>query len=362
MGFANITSLARNDGLRGHLFIRPALWLEHQVEVLRSPLLAPEESLSRAAEIAHRISCLASLILFPLIAASFVIGLAIKLWAPQASTESTNATEEATSHDSIHAIEERLLKMIDYAPLRGEVGREILGQITSLKQQFGPISDPKGNTYLKHVETMFQVLVRTIPGSFYIEAQRAGNLTDSNILQVPSDGNCFFHAMSKGLIMLKDHIRWHQAAENHATLRPQIVNWMRENVASDPVLRQYIAEAIEAFQAVKATQHQDQEATLMAIELGGEDVSEARRALAEEKAAVDAMDQGSYLDMIARDGFFASNAERYAIANIYGITVGVQRRIPGVVRLLDLDPDIGVGSKKITLVLVDGNHFDLKIS
>jgi len=144
----------------------------------------------------------------------------------------------------------------------------------------------------------------------------------------PSDGNCLYHSLGKGLELLKEVLilrgAWVDESLEHWKLREKVVTWMKKNVNIDGELQEYLDRAVGDYIEVLKGQYQAQRETLEALKAVGEDVSAASASLTKaesELAQLVALERAQrhqwYLDRAGQSKFFASVAEMYAFSKLY---------------------------------------------
>lgn len=361
MTLNTVLALAQNDKLAGHVFIKPCLWYGRQIQKLVAPWTTPEVSWNRVIEIALRVRILALVVLVPLFAAAFLIGIAVKKIAPVAFNPAAR---------ELHQIGEQLdASLSDLPSLHGEAGNVLERSITAFEKKYVvPGSSPPLEFTLiedyQNIKSVFVELRKMREGLFFTEVY----INDEGIMQQPEDGNCFFHALGKGLILISQQLvdagTWFDINLDHESFRKAVVEWMRKS--QDPVLKKYIDEAIEGYVATRKTQYQQERQTLVLLQIAGENVTAAIQALDQEEQKLNGLLHPQiryhlYYEKIGTIGFFASKAEIYAVSQMFKVAIHIERKI-GERNLGEVDPPINPHYPlKITLTHVNGKHFDLKV-
>jgi hypothetical protein len=190
------------------------------------------------------------------------------------------------------------------------------------------------------------------------------------IINTPDRGNCFFHAAGEALekLGIRDAFPLH----DHVALRAKVVVWMRERLNTGR-LAEYINNSVETF--LKDTQRRfnsDRKGWIKLRDEEGLDVREALAATDREEAAFlheyrnlehPVLRFEEYLSRMDQIGFFAGEAEFYAIAEMYKVSVHVEveyeGRPPQYNRTFGAqyaDPD-----RSITIIHVNGKHFKYRL-
>jgi hypothetical protein len=380
-----IKELAYNDKIAGHLFTQPALWYGRQMQAIVAPLETPPATYERVVEMAQRIRQLVLVIVLPLAVASFVLGIAIKYYnfVPPSGPDSKkpHSDSPSTAHPSplqADDLSEAPLRVLEgkmeaiFADLRSihaEAGREMEQLIGEFEATWGrnPVTATTSMKMFQHLKSTFSYLKNIKQGLFLIEHP----VDDVGVMRVPKDGNCFFHSMARGLIMLEVQLRrallWREDIPlDHEGFRKAVVDWMRNNYSRDAELLNYMGQAIEAYVAVRRAQHVEERLTMELLKGEGVDVSASEKKMAESVVEHEALldpvgGLEAYLQKIGTVGFFASTAELYAVSQMFGVAIHVEREIRGR-NLGEHDRPVNPGSPyKITLIHKDGNHFDLKV-
>lgn len=197
---------------------------------------------------------------------------------------------------------------------------------------------------------------------------------EDGVMIIPKDGNCFFHSLIRGLTQVQDQLTrqglWNpECVTGHEKFRAHVVDTMRRKIGDDRVLQGHVDSAIEAYVAVCDAKDQEEAATLNLLEEEGTDVSAARARLrqgqSERKRLFDPnprLRHEAYLNKIATLGFFASIAEIYTVSRMFKVGIGIERHF-GNRHLRDHDTNVNPEGSllKITLILENGNHFNLKV-
>jgi len=144
----------------------------------------------------------------------------------------------------------------------------------------------------------------------------------------PSDGNCLYHALGKGLELLKEILilrgAWVDESLEHWKLRDKVVTWMKKNVNIDDELKVYLDRAVGDYIEVRKGQYQAQRESLETLKAVGENTSAASASLTKaesELAQLVALNPTQrrqwYLELAGQPKVFASVAEMYAFSKLY---------------------------------------------
>jgi len=190
------------------------------------------------------------------------------------------------------------------------------------------------------------------------------------VVPVPSDGNCLFHAVVNGLVLLNaQNIKIDEESYDHEKLRKAVIEWEKLHVWDDPVLCGYIKDAIEGFVFVRERQIAEERQTLEGLRTDGSDVDAALEALTTEESLLELLkdrDQHAryqaYFSLLEKPGFFASTAEIYALSRLYPeVAFHTHRDVDGR-RIEGFDPSFNNTAESkfsITVINVNSNHFNL---
>jgi hypothetical protein len=218
----------------------------------------------------------------------------------------------------------------------------------------------------KKVHELYDILrqIKQTPGLFLQEPR----MDDKGVMKMPADGNCYFHAVSAGLQTLETPLKangtWNDDIKDQNALRTRVAAYMKAHVNDDALLKGYIDEGIEAYLAVRKIHLENEKASLQVLEREGQDVKEQLANLQkdiESLKTIPANIHDIYIDGMGTPGAFASKAEMYAISKMFHVDIHVERQIHGR-NIGEVDPVIttGPGCPSITLLHVNGDHFDLK--
>jgi OTU-like cysteine protease len=185
-------------------------------------------------------------------------------------------------------------------------------------------------------------------------------LDEQNILQVPDDGNCAYHAASF-LLNTRDN------KVDHLQLRNQVHAWLVQNAEEEPV-QGYLDEAYNTYNEDIKRAYDHSLATYGLLRQEKSLVEKDYEALAaKEKGELDARWLKSAQDYIARvatPGFWASLPELYAIGVLYQIQVKVENTAAGTI---NLHSDYFKENSPVTLVYnwrpgAQGSHYNGRIN
>lgn len=146
----------------------------------------------------------------------------------------------------------------------------------------------------------------------------------SNIINVPGDGNCFFHAALIGLELHGIAV----VGDSHLTLRQATIAWLRGH-QEDALVVEQMQESVDAYlQNQRARLRSEVDSlTAMLDFLEGQQRREADQAIRLAQQALGTVEAGltheQYLGMTERPGFFASMAEIYALSQRYDLGISV---------------------------------------
>jgi|GEM_PF-3107672 len=179
------------------------------------------------------------------------------------------------------------------------------------------------------------------------------------IIPVPGDGNCLFHALSKGLSLIKDI-----EEIDHASLREKAIAWIKSHKNSDAVLQEHLASAIENYIAAKTAEFNENIENLKEIAQfeSGESIKLAKSKMTAELERISNLTIDQYLELAGQEGFYGTLAEIYAISNLYKVQVRINRIFNGRI-FTNLQPPVNehYGEPFITLSHENGNHFNLAL-
>ncbi|MBS0648309.1 MAG: hypothetical protein JSS10_03680 [Verrucomicrobia bacterium] len=345
---------------------------------LISPLHAPAFTFESVAEIAERVKYigLASLV--------FLIAIAIR-WATAGNTKPVLSAEKGKTEQKEDpasivptpqpgapepTAEKKALESTIGADgqkldqLFGEISKDILNVSQEAYRDF----ESRVAFFLKkyaEVAERYRTLFATIKGNIEVIRYFA-RIKQGIILAQPDKGNCFFEAVRNGLEFLNIEV-----PKDHSNMRQQVVTWMRAKLGTDAKLQQYIRDGIEAF-------IQDKLGSFKAVRKGWEDLgkegidvgqalksadSERDRFVEETKLLLHPVDCfEEYFKRIDQPGFFASDAEFYAVSEMYQLPVHIQVSFNGTEP--EYNRSFGENyrnpNRYLTIVHKDGKHFDLR--
>lgn len=294
-----------------------------------------------------------------------------ELASPVASEVSPPSFEELT--ESCFNVAQKLeVVLSNLKDIRGATGAQFLNAFEQFQEKFGAWeNNPAYETHfseLRGYKWCFDGLLE-LKQSLFISDFRIGK---DGIVRVPRDGNCLFHTVGRGLRLLeeeKDFSGLKDQPLDHESLRKRVVEWERNHLQSDPELRQYIDDAIEALVAVRERDYTEQRAFLKFSSEEGNNVDGAMRALEEEEKELQLFQSSdpdsrynAYLAKVEQNKFFASSSEIYALSRIYPKIAFHTHREIDKKHIEGFDPSFNEGEPySITIVNVDSNHFDLYI-
>lgn len=348
---------------------------------LVSPLHAPAFTLESVAEIAERVKYigLASIVL--------LIAIAIR-WAtagsatPAPSSEKGKAEKKETTSSIVATRrpgdpepigEKKVLAETIQADgqkldqLFGETSRDILkvsneayrsfeGQVAYFLKKYEPLERAK------EYGTLFPVIRHNL------EVIRCfARINQGIILAQPDKGNCFFEAVTNGLKELKI-----EAPRDHWQMRLKVVTWMHEHLDKDAKLQQYIHDGIGnflndklgSFKAVRAGWIELNQKEGLDITQALQGIDEEEKKFKEDNKLLNDEIQcyREYFKRIDQPGFFASDAEFYAISEMYQLPVHIQVSFGGMEPVYDrsFGEKYSKSDRYLTIIHVDGKHFDLR--
>ena len=366
-----LRDLVNNSETKGHRFLQPALWYQHQVEAILKPLSSSPLSYTGAVEIAQKI-CRLPLFLFshlvlPIIGVSFFLGLAIKHYnfvPPTPPREPTPIVQENKPPTTLKTLKDKMEAIFnDLSTIHQSAGQELEQLIQEFNNTTGqnPLADVQEIKQFNLLQSTFLALKQMRQGLFMMEFK----VGDDGVMKVADDGNCFFHAILNGLGKHEENLQ-RKIPLNHQALRQQVVQWMRENLKTDATLRCHIQAAIEAYSAARRALNAEELLTLNLLEEEKQDVSVRKEELEVIEKEIRQMNdpQGGmnfYLGKMEQHGFFASVAEMYAVSQMFGVAIHVERKIGGC-NIGEWDAPVNPSAPhQITLIHQDGKHFNLKV-
>jgi hypothetical protein len=356
-----------------------SLWLGKLV----SPLHAPAFTLESVEEIAERVKYigLASIVLLIAIAIRWATSGTAKpmppanegkaekrgeVPAPIVPTPKPGASKPTAAKQALEASIQADGQKLDR--LFGEISKDILkvsneayrafeGQVAYFQKKYELLE--RANEY----GTLFPVIRHNL------EVIRCfARINQGIILAQPDKGNCFFEAVTNGLKELKIDA----APRDHLQMRREVVTWMHKNLDKNAKLQQYIRDGIGnflndklgSFKAVRAgwVELSQKEGLDITQALQGID-EEERKFKEENKLLIDEIQcYGEYFRRIDQPGFFASDAEFYAISEMYQLPVHIQVSFGGMAPVYDrsFGEKYAKSDRYLTIIHVDGKHFDLR--
>jgi len=186
------------------------------------------------------------------------------------------------------------------------------------------------------------------------------------ILTQPDQGNCFFEAIKNGLELLgiQDDL-------DHTAVRTRVVKWMRENLGSNAKLQENIRLGIEAFLNDRQESFKSARKGWIDLQREGLDVAVALAALNKEEAQFREENKNlfdpvlcyeEYFKRMGQPGFFASDAEFYAVSEMYKVCIHVEVSFGGMES--QYNRSFGeiylTSSRYLTVIHKNGKHFDLR--
>lgn len=198
-------------------------------------------------------------------------------------------------------------------------------------------------------------------------------MDDKGIISQPSDGNCLYHSLVEGLVLLKENLiqraAWIDEPLDHESLRAKVVRWMIANSSTDVLLRDYLDRAVGDYIEVRKGQYMGERDGLEALRLLGEDIAIASASLSDAErqlSILEALDQNQkhkwYLDQAGQPQFFASVAEMYAFSKLYPqVSVHVWRELGGE---WNNNFDAPFNNSDLTINLaynLSGDHFNIYV-
>lgn len=227
-----------------------------------------------------------------------------------------HATEKPVIADIVRDYEE---VMNNLATLLRTQGPKIYEQITKIDRS----EDLKSSQQLDLIARNLAYLLHTDiqpPLAFRVNFER------TNIFNVPSDGNCLYHAFLLGLFFYN---RINPADISHLDLRAFVIGWLRTELAKpieqkDPFVETFLQMSIDDYQDSKKKEKREELATLELV--AAEETPEganarARIAPIREELAILEQEQISFEDYLTRasqPGFFCSSAELFALGKLHG--------------------------------------------
>jgi hypothetical protein len=371
----------------GHAFLKPLLWQERQVSwIFMTPL--PIESSSRALEVIARAVSFVALAVFSIVTLpATLVGWAIKYYfqlsepidspdgpgggsPPPPATQLEPAAPRPELTREIVATATSKLKELKalYEGLMVLSGCDAqklfkgMGEFLSSYEQYRDPDPSAVDGMTKNFNTFDEIAVNTSGMQrvmeFYSDFYRV-QADVNDVIQQPADGNCWLHTSIVGLQLIN-----HQGIDNetHETLRPQVVQWMRDRCTSDLDLNGHIKDAIEAHEHVGMIHSQE---AIMSFENPIYTDAERTVGLANQQREQEILrgftfDQ--YFDQMENVGSHGSRAEFYAISRMFEVNVVIWRDVRGQ---LTNEWDLAITNPRaehtINVVHVEGNHFNYRL-
>ena len=190
---------------------------------------------------------------------------------------------------------------------------------------------------------------------FQLKGLRAGIFLSS----ISDDENSLFYSLQNALESA-DKITHTTAAPE---LRKMVVAWLRENLSENEELKKEIEKSIEAYTSLHRENLEMQlKSAKAAQKLHGLEVYEKVESIEKALKELENFDAEKYFNAMEQFGFFGSNAELYAISQIFNVNIRITRIYNGI----ELKLDYGVTYESnypntpwIHLRHVNGDHFDL---
>lgn len=333
-----------------------SVWMGKFVAPMDAPMLSKEGVF----ELANRVK--------------FLFGIAIlAVLVIVAIYKASRSTEIAAQKplDTIEDASNKIYRKFDtlFADIKNLNTLDLENALTAFHQRFDQYKGQNESIFvgIEEVEKSLRFLKET-KGNLFIAPVR---LSDNGIISQPMDGNCLFHALGEGLLLLKeDLVRlgvWREEPLDHESLRKKIVGWMRDKLPTDNRLKSYLDQAIGDYIEVRKGQHKTQQEGLDALKQMGENISAASDDLQKKVEVLSHLESLSlgakyqwYIAKVGHTDFFASIAEMYAFSCLYPkVCLHVYRELKG--RYTDafdekLNPDCD-----LTIGLaynLNGNHFN----
>lgn len=174
-------------------------------------------------------------------------------------------------------------------------------------------------------------------------------------IDVPSDGNCFFHCMLLGLSELQpDRTDMPPAAQE---LRVNVIDWMKSEQNQNLINRELQRSLRDYEDAQKEKQSQESQDRVLALTLENKNEADLQTVALISPAP---MDMQAYLEAMKQGSCFASSAEIAAITHMYQIKIKVFSQRDNH----DINPDTceSFGDQyepTISIVHHNGSHFQL---
>lgn len=265
--------------------------------------------------------------------------------APQASSVDIlrNAREEI---DRIRVLYNTLCDL--KSPQLDTLLDTLFSQLSEFEAEFNAYRNLEGN------ETTFELLDQLKTNAkgmkavlHYLKIRRP--TLSEDIQRVPGDGNCWLHAVIRGLTYLNID------PPSHQTLRLAVVDWMRNHYLQNPILKALADQTIIEESLVAKKQREESFASLIEVQ-----VSEAELEQWEAHHPIPtAWTLEDYFAHMQKEGSHGSATELYALSQMYNVNIELWNHSESeLARLLDspLKTPHPIGT--INLVMVGGNHYD----
>jgi hypothetical protein len=386
-------------------------WMGKLVSPLHASLLSKDGLL----ELAGRVKFIVGLVIVALIVIATKYHSSVRP-GPNPSADTSNLTPRGPSTESPPATESPpdltpvLLKEISLLEKIRRDAEDIDNAFNALLDNLQGLRKEEGEAFNKKVQDFYNThdylkdnpafadafkLVRFDENNYKFLLEMKGAIfftksciNDAGIVQTPSDGNCLFHTLGRGLALLEPALKesgnWKDFPFDHGNMREQINKWIIDNFSTDAQLRAYIDSAIIEYCPILDEQQERDRLTIEA-ERATSDVTALVKAYDEKAAQIEILKtvttdhpgdrkaHETYITMTRDEGKFVSSPQIYAFCRLnpaVGVVIYRRIKIPGrngaeprEITSKDFDLPFNPDAKFLIkpVYSIAGDHFDLYI-
>jgi hypothetical protein len=358
---------------------------------LISPLGAPMLSRDGVIELAARVKLIMGFALLLLIVVAMRYSSSLKS-APAASLTPGGPGESTTLSGPIGTEVKGIGTDFDallqnLRQLRGEAGKRLQARIELFSRTFDNALPANRRCFemVKSIEENYKGLLQLKGAVFLKTGGTMNKIDDKGVLQLPSDGNCLFHSLAGGLVLLestlKEHGLWNNAFPvDNFGIRDSVNRYIIAHVANDRELQAEIDNAILEYVPILDRQQAVDHAHIEAERLNGSDVSGLLRAYQAKAAQIEILRtvkedvpgrfeaHEAYITMTSGDEAFASSPHIYAFCKLYpAVGVRVSRKIQVPDRGLIISNEYNLPFNPTARFFINpvfnaaGDHYDLLV-
>jgi hypothetical protein len=297
---------------------------------LIAPLHASVLSKEGMGEIAERVRYmgLAAIIALIVISIRFISSRETTASIAESADKSTTPSGDIARDLKIIEVQfDELLKNL--RGLKGQAGTNLNERIQNFKRAYA-----NSVTTVELIESNYKFLLEMNGAIFFTKSY----MDDQNIVHMPQDGNCLFHALGRGLALLEPQLRrngvWNNFPQDHLSIREKVTDYIRTHIHQDQELQGHIDNAIVEYIPILIEQQRKDHLTIKSEE-GKSDVSELTAAYEAKEIQINALKSADaeirramYLQMTQDEGKFTSTPHMFAFCKLNpAVGIRISRKI-----------------------------------